>query len=347
VRVLLIVGGVLGLSESLPFALTEGGRQAVTVLISLLPLLAFSILLRNWMRGEAPPIDKVLIVGFLVLRFLGGVASGWLGAFASVMVVCGAIYISERRKMPRLAVVLVIVFTLFFQVGKTEFRKTYWHAETANASKLDRVTFWTETSLAKWRDALSDPTGDALKDALDASLSRVSLLTQTANVIDMTPSVVPYQNGDLYSFLLITWIPRALWPGKPSVNEANQFYQVAYGLSTEEDLANVSISIGVATEAYINFGWLGVAGIMFLIGVIFNCYQRMFFSATSGQLMSTVGIVLLPQIMGVESQMAIYLGGIVQQVLFTLLLMLPILRYRQLIVGRKSRRSSPAGPVTV
>src|SRR5689334_6339996 len=96
--------------------------------------------------------------------------------------------------------------------------------------------------------AFADSSGAGLREAVDASLSRLSLLTQTANVLDMTPSTVPYQNGSLYSYMLVTWIPRALWPEKPSVNEANQFYQVAYGLSSEEDVENVSISVGVATE---------------------------------------------------------------------------------------------------
>jgi hypothetical protein len=326
VRMLLILGTLLGLYEGLPLMLTESSRQAITILISLLPVLAFAILFCNWIRGEAPLLDKVLLVGFLALRFVGGLSSGWLGSFASVIVICGAVYISERRKMPRLALVLVVVFTLFFQVGKTEFRKAYWQADAAQASKIDRVKFWTETSLTKWRDAFSDPTGNGLREALNASLSRVSLLTQTANVIDMTPAIVPYQNGRLYSYLLVGWIPRALWPEKPSISEANQFYQVAYGLTTEDELSTVSIGVGVAAEGYISFGWFGVVGVMFLIGVFFDCYGRIFLTSTSGQLMNAIGIVLLPQMITIESQLATYLGGITQQVLFTLLVFLPVIK---------------------
>src|SRR6185503_18459193 len=129
-------------------------------------------------RGESTLVDKLLIAGFLMIRFIIGIASGWLGSFASIVVICGAVYLLEKRKVPRVAVLMVIIFTLFFQVGKKDFRATYWQGPT-QASKLERVTFWAETSLAKWGNAFTDPTGLELNEALNASLSRMSLLTQT------------------------------------------------------------------------------------------------------------------------------------------------------------------------
>ena len=55
----------------------------------------------------------------------------------------------------------------------------------------------------------------------------------------------------------------------------------------------------------------------------------MFFSNTSGLLMTSIGIALLPQMMSIESQMAAYLGGVVQQVGFTMLLFIPVVRWKQ------------------
>src|SRR6267142_2408791 len=279
-RLLLVAGTLLGLSEGVTYLAGEGGRQALTILISLVPILAFAILFRKVLSGEAGQIDKLLVVGFLALRLVIGLSSGLLGSFASIILVCAAVYVAEKRRIPRLAFVLVVLFTLFFQVGKQEFRKAYWTGSTAT-SKIDRVVFWTETSFKKWQEALSDRSGRALAYAMNESMSRVSLLTQTANVADLTPATVPYQGGQLYSYLVITWIPRALWPDKPSVNDANQFYQVAYGMSKEEDLDKVAIGVGVMTEAYISFGWYGVVGIMFLIGIFYDVYRRILFSRNS------------------------------------------------------------------
>jgi hypothetical protein len=49
--------------------------------------------------------------------------------------------------------------------------------------------------------------------------------------------------------------------------------------------------------------------------------------------MTGIGVILLPQFLAVESQMAQYVGGIVQQVVVTLIVMLPIIR----IQGLRSR----------
>ena len=206
---------------------------------------------------------------------------------------------------------------------------------------MERVAFWAQNSFDKWNEALSDSSGEAFRRALNPSVSRVSLLNQSANVVEQTPSVVPYQYGSLYSYMFVTWIPRFIWPDKPSVSEANQYYQVAYGLTSEDDLGKVSISVGLLTEGFMNFGWPGVVGIMFLAGIFFDFYQRTFLSTTSGALMTAIGVILLPQFLAVESQMAQYVGGIVQEVLVTLVVMLPIIR----IQGLRSRGLS--GPLEV
>src|SRR4029079_12788179 len=82
----------------------------------------------------------------------------------------------------------------------------------------------------------------------------------------------------------------------------------------------------ILAEGFMNFGWVGVIGIMFLAGIFFDCYQKIFLSKTSGALMTGIGVILLPQFLAVESQMAQYVGGILQQIVVTLVVMLPIIR---------------------
>lgn len=325
VRAVLVLSSLLSFMEPSLLLFGAGGRQPLSILLSIVPMLAFMLLFRGFLRGEASSLDKLLIIGFLVARSIGGLSSGWLGSFTSIIIVCGAAYIAERRRIPRIAVAAVVLFVLFFQVGKEDFRRTYW-TEAKEATKVERVSFWVNSSLERWGDALADPSGGSIQTLFGRSLSRVALLTQTANVLEQTPSVVPYQYGKLYSYLFITWIPRVVWPNKPSINDANQFYQVAYGVTNEEDLGNVAIAVGVLTEGYINFGWPGVFTIMFLIGIFLDLYVRFLFGPSSGLVLSSLGIVLLPQALGVESQMATYLGGIIQQVALSLLVLLPALR---------------------
>jgi hypothetical protein len=333
VRIVLVVGTLIGFSNTPTYVLGQGGRQAFIIFASMIPLLAFAILFRNYLRGEARKIDKLLIVGFLGMRFLSGMSSGWLGVFTSILIICAALYIAERKRIPRVALLVVIAFTLFFQVGKEDFRKMYWKDQGDSASRIERLQFWVDSSSSKWNEAIGDPSGETLKGALSPSVNRLSLLTQTANVIDKTPSVVPYQYGELYSYMFVTLIPRFVWPDKPSVNDANQYYQVAYGLTREENLDATSIAVGTLTEGYISFGWPGALGIMFLLGIFFDFFQNTFLSRASGQVLTALGIVLLPQFLAIESQLAQYVGGIIQQVLLALIVMLPALSLR-----RKVRR---------
>jgi hypothetical protein len=123
-------------------------------------------------------------------------------------------------------------------------------------------------------------------------------------------------------------IPRFVWPDKPSVNDANRYYQLAFGLSTARNVNGVNIGAGCLAESYINFGWPGVICIMFAIGIILGIYERSFLAQDSSTLFLAIGVALLPGILGIEAQMSAYLGGVIQTVLLTILVFLPVLRRR-------------------
>ena len=127
------------------------------------------------------------------------------------------------------------------------------------------------------------------KPLADTFLSRLSLLQQTANLMEFKPGRVPYQHGRLYSYIGITLIPRFLWPDKPSVNDANHWYQVSYRLTSPRELSSVSIDVGTLAESYINFGWLGPLLIMFPSGIFLGSLQRILSHADSGLMFSRVG----------------------------------------------------------
>lgn len=327
-RLVLILGSLINLFEPSAYVFGEGGRQVVVNLLTACPTVAFVILLRRYYRKECALFDKLLVFGYLIIRVLGGISSGWLGSLSTTVVICVAVYIAERRKIPLLAVCSLILLVMFLQVGKGEFRKQYWYGEQ-RASQVERAGFWFNTSVDKWEGLFNDPNNEKLKELTSQSVGRLSLLAQTANVVELTPSAVPYQYGQLYSYILVTLIPRFVWPDKPSVNEANRFYQVSYNLTTEDNLEGVSISVGFLAESYINFGWFGVAVIMFLIGAFLKLFQQTFMTKASGWLLSSMGIVLLPPLLGVEGQLAVYLGGLLQQTLLIIVVFLPITRFNR------------------
>lgn len=324
IRLLLAMGVIAGFWESATYTFGDGGRQIITILTTLTPSVAFAILFRLHLRNESRRIDRLLIIFYLLGRAIVGLSSGWLGTLVAVAIICIAIYVTEKRALPRWVLALAVLYIAFFQVGKSSMRAKYWYDEV-QAGRMEKIKFWLDASVNRWQEALDDGSGREFKSLGYEVLSRTSLLPQAANVLELTPAQVPFQYGSLYSYLPITLIPRFVWPEKPSVNDANRFYQVNYNLTLEENLSNVSISVGYLTESYISFGWVGIVAIMFLFGNFYGFFETCFLSANSGMLFQSIGIALLLPLLGIESQASVYLGGLIQQVLLTFLIFTPVM----------------------
>ena len=232
---IVLVGGLL-LRISLPIDnLGSGARQLLSNVETIVPSVAFGLLFRFWLRREATHWEQSLVVAYLAGSVVLGIASGWLGSVVSIGIVCAAIYSYERRRLPVLALVVILPVIFFFQPAKQGFRERFWYS-TSNADVSDRLWFWVGDSWRMWNQALDDPGSEGMKALANTALGRMSLLQQTANVIDLTPGVVPFQYFRLYSYLGVTYIPRFMWAEKPSVNDANRWYQVSYGLTPPSQL---------------------------------------------------------------------------------------------------------------
>jgi O-antigen polysaccharide polymerase Wzy len=328
-RILLIGCAVASLFEEWFYAVSSDSViQFLVTFLTLVPMVCYAILLRAFLRGKSTFIDNVLIIAFLVLRAITGLASGWLGAFAFVMITTAVVFIYERKRFPLLLFAVIVVYFMFFQVGKFRIRERFG-TNDIHESKVEHVNAWVNESAKIWKEALTDPKGEAMQQAIYMSLSRTSLLTQTANIVELTPTVVPYQYGQTYSYLFVALIPRFVWPDKPSANDANRFYQTAYGITDEDSLSSGSFASGSMAEAYINFGWPGIMVLMFLIGVFCDWFQWTFLCEKSGFLMRGIGVALIPYLLSIEGQLAIYVGATMQRVLLILFLMIPIVRFRR------------------
>ena len=142
--------------------------------------------------------------------------------------------------------------------------------------------------------------------------------------MESTPDRIPYQNGRLYSYMLVTFVPRLFWPDKPSVNDANRWYQVAYRLTSRDSLNGVSIAVGYLPESYINFGWFGPPAVMFGLGILLGTFDKVLLRSSSGLLLNSIGVSLLPGLLPVDAQLAQYIAGLGQQIVIALILFAPM-----------------------
>jgi O-antigen polysaccharide polymerase Wzy len=328
-RVVFVVGTLVKIFVPIT-ALGMGGRQFVSSFENTVPVVAFAIFVRQYLRGRLRKPDKILIAGYAIVAVIAGISSGWLGSAVTLGLVFIVIYVYERRRFPLAAVLAVLPVVLFFQPAKNLFRERYWARESTDTS-TERVTYWVENSWRLWNEAITSHDNDKLRELSNSTLSRFDLLRQTAHVIEFTPSRVPFQYGSLYSYMGVTFIPRYFWPNKPSVNDANRWYQVQYGLTDPQNLSTVSIAVGTVAESYINFGWLGPVLVIFPLGIFLGSFERIFLHADSGVLFTCLGAVLIPQLLAIESQMAQYVAGLAQQIALILLVLVPTLEARSRI----------------
>jgi hypothetical protein len=325
-RVIFVVGTLVKIFVPIT-ALGMGGRQFVASFESTVPVVTFAIFMRHYLRGTLPKPDKLLLAGYAIVSVVAGISSGWLGSAVNLGLVFIVIYVYEKRRFPMAACLAVLPVLLFFQPAKSMFRERYWARESTDTS-TERVTYWVENSWRLWNKAIASHDNDQLRDLSNSTLSRFDLLRQTGHVIEFTPSRVPFQYGSLYSYMGVTFIPRYFWPNKPSVNDANRWYQVQYGLTDPQNLSTVSIAVGSVAESYISFGWLGPLLVIFPLGLFLGTFERIFLHADSGVLFSCVGAVLFPQLLAIESQMAQYVAGLAQQIALILLVLIPTLEAR-------------------
>jgi hypothetical protein len=307
-QVLLLIGIVANLF-GIPFFGTVLWNISV-IAFGALPLAAFLwlVLVRRFRRLSQ--LDYLLGVAFLATRMLSGARfNASLGTIVAPLLLMGVADVSLKRKLPWPTITAVVCVIFFLQPGKGIIRHEMSRGQIG-VGMTDVVVRWFDISISGWADVFA---GRApLDEQLSATSSRSSLLTMTGVILEQTPETVPYQLGAYYPLLIKNLIPRVLWPAKPSVNLANQFFQVEYGLTERQNLASVSIACGFEAEGYMNFGWAGIVPVGLLVGFFLGIYEVAFFSAGSSMTAIAVGLAMLPGFLAIESQLVQYLGGILQ-----------------------------------
>ena len=308
VQVLLLIGIVANLF-GVPFYGSVLWNISV-IAFGALPLAAFLwlVLVRRFRRLSQ--LDFLLGIAFLATRVLAGAKfSASLGTVVVPLLLIGVADVSLKRKLPWPMITAVACLILFLQPGKGTIRNEMSRGQVG-VGMTDAIVRWVDLSISGWADVFA---GRApLDEQLSATSTRSSLLTMTSVILEQTPESVPYQFGAYYPLLIKNLIPRVFWPGKPSVNVANQFFQVEYGLTEKQNLSTVSIACGFEAEGYMNFGWAGIVPIGLLVGFALGIYELAFFSAASSMTAIAVGLAMLPGFLTIESQLVQYLGGILQ-----------------------------------
>jgi hypothetical protein len=247
-------------------------RPVVAQLTGLLSLvtpseLGFAMILVPQLSGAAPWGGKgggvlgVLWVGYLITGLVAGALLIVLRPL--LLFVVGGLFL--RRRLRLLPIVVVGSVILLAQPVKGAYRQQVWDkGGPVEMGYFQRATLYLDLMRRYWLPSeyeLPLDTGESIKVAASRTGSALGL----AHVIEMTPDAIPHQYGYTLRYLQVAFIPRVLYPDKPSAQVADIWYSAAYGYLYEREQSHVMVGLPQLSECYINFGFLG--GLLMLMGL--------------------------------------------------------------------------------
>lgn len=269
-----LAGGLRVLERLSSSAWGRGVTGAASSLITLvlvtgIALLAYRVYRRD---GTARQGGKTLLYGVIAAAVVVGLGGGMLETVFLPLVVVFVVRWHASRSFPVAWLVVGGLAFLLLNAAKYEYRGEVWFS-SKEYTLVEKIEVWGRTSNAVV-DTLT--TADGLQALLGRAIYRFDLIHTFAHVVDLTPSHLPYYRGDTYDYLLYGWIPRILWPGKPTAQGANVLFALDYGLLLDSQIDSTQMGIGFLAEAYANFGLAGVIVVMFLFGCLFASAHVMF-----------------------------------------------------------------------
>lgn len=287
-------------------------RQVFVAII----LLAYDV----FRKTENRPRMIYLLYGVVGLSALIGLITGLLENALLPLVLLFLVRWHVAGRIPWLWAICGLFLYLALNPAKFDYRERVWYGRE-QFTFMQRVGLWQELFFESAVTILN-PADEAVRaDNTEAALARFDLIHRFAYVQRLTPDYVPYYKGETYQYFLYAWVPRLIWPNKPSASIANDIIDIDYRLKYSGSTS--TIGIGQLPEAYINFGLAGIIGVLALQGGIFAFLDHLFNGRNSQGGRAIYLAVMVYFINGIGSSSAILFGALFQQLLVNALLLRP------------------------
>lgn len=135
---------------------------------------------------------------------------------------------------------------------------------------------------------------DYLGEGLERTGKRLDSVGHAAVILRDTPSVSPFQNGRTLALIPLAFVPRVIWPDKPTIT-IGQWITESYRVGGERIDSRIGPSwIG---EFYLNFGTLGVVGGMFVMGFLLRTVHSTLFHPGASTPMVVAAVIVLYEVL--------------------------------------------------
>jgi hypothetical protein len=295
----------------------EAVRRLVPIPVELAGLLVFAsslgwfgsgLLVTLNVRKQLPTPLRMLmyfgVVGFFVLAIAGGSVAA--AAFYGTIIVVAAWIGRGRLSLAWIIGIAIGATTIVSLRGVADqYRRVVWFQEQGGTAIERTQLFFGFLQQRVETDGLQG----AVSQGFETSAGRSANLDLFADVIRRTPDEIPYWNGETYLSLVGAFVPRFLWPDKPT-KELGQAFGHRYGYVGVND-TNTAVNLPFLVEFYLNFGIPGVAIGMMIVGMIYTLLARAVNNPGQDDLLSLAGIVLLIPLTNIESDFSLDFGGLI------------------------------------
>ncbi len=273
------------------------------------------ILALSSFRGELKRDQNVLLWLLLVPLYLFlqvGIGSVAQLAYASIFLLFLAW--GSGRRVPVVLLGVLGLALLLMRGHVHEFRQKTWGPEEHRIGVWDKSVLFVEVLVERMK---SDGLAGSFRDAGERVKARVSHLSLFAHVVKLTPERVPYWDGESYRALPSTFVPRAIWPDKPTKTVGQDFGHRYYLLAPKD--RTTAVNLPQLVELYANFGTAGVLCGMFALGLIYRLLHRWWNSPATGAGTLILACLLFSRLILIESDFTLVYGALLQNSLLLIL----------------------------
>lgn len=287
--------------------------------------IAFGAFFILWHRGNLSKFEASVV--FLILfpievMFL--FSTGALYIIFMFLLFFLIVYWYEVKRVPFTLITCFVLSFLIINPVKHEFRELTWSGGIYhNSNFLDKASLFGRLI---FHHHFEKGTLEPKIWSTKRNLNRLNHISEFSLVTQLTPSAVPYWRGETYNGVLVKFIPRVIWPDKPSVS-TGQMFGHRYGFISAQDL-NTAVNLQWTIEMYANFGIPGVIIGMGLVGMLLGLAEQKLNHPDMSFLEFIVGLTILLPLSQPEGSLVEMLGIVIQMSLVFYLLFQIGLRFK-------------------
>jgi oligosaccharide repeat unit polymerase len=229
--------------------LTAGGQTYLSAGVALL-LMVFTVSLSRAFTGRK---GKVVAGGLFVLLLSMAIFSGSAGNLLTPLIVLAVTFHYLRKRLS--VKTLVAIFLLGILIRP-----------------IFGIYRYTSDTTQIFDAAQKIGTGKSAEIFVRDAVDRFYGIDSLAYIIRDTPRVMDFQYGATIAPAFVAWIPRQLWPDKPTISFGKVFTTTYF---RDIDIGEgTSASVTILGEAYLNWHLAGMLWIAFIWGVVLRaCYE--------------------------------------------------------------------------